>query len=209
MTISDRRRADKRPRVLHALRRAAIAVAAAAFATTANAAVHVQTWHLPADYEAFGIIDYSLPHFEGPTRLTLRSSRAVFGEFSVYAYQEVHYHETPSDGSIGYGYRGYQGTQTDLRAGTLGFTVDYTTSEREHYSGCCVTGHGGNPVSYIAETYYRPLIFIDFTFAPGSDPITVTMTASPAPEPVTWSMMIVGFGLSGMALRHSRRRAFA
>ncbi len=36
-----------------------------------------------------------------------------------------------------------------------------------------------------------------------------SLTTSPVPEPATWGLMIVGFGLMGAALRSSRRRALA
>lgn len=35
----------------------------------------------------------------------------------------------------------------------------------------------------------------------------LNVTAAPVPEPATWAMMIIGFGLAGGGIRHTRKRA--
>lgn len=181
-----------------------VVTAVATLSSPARAAVYVETWTLPADYEAFGMLDYYLPHIVGPTRLTVRSSRPFLGDPAVSAYQEEHFHEIPSDGAPVYGYRANRYSQTALRVGTQAFTVDYTTSQDWQYAGCCTWGWGVGEVSFIREAHYTPMIYIDFSFAPGSDPITVTMSVSPAPEPAIWAMLLIGFAGVGSALRRSR-----
>ncbi len=42
---------------------------------------------------------------------------------------------------------------------------------------------------------------------PYSGTAKITRLPSPAPEPTTWALLLAGFGLAGMAIRHGRRGA--
>jgi len=73
------------------------------------------------------------------------------------------------------------------------------------YSGAnyasALTGYGSIPssITFITETGKYGTANAHQSFA----------LAGPAPEPTTWALMIVGFGLTGAVLRQSRRRLVA
>jgi len=72
-------------------------------------------------------------------------------------------------------------------AGSTGFTGPLGPGT---YSFWIQEASPGNPVSY------------RFNFMVGE-----FVSESPVPEPATWTMMLLGFGFAGMALRRSRRKA--
>ncbi|WP_254602636.1 PEPxxWA-CTERM sorting domain-containing protein [Sphingomonas bacterium] len=52
--------------------------------------------------------------------------------------------------------------------------------------------------------YARAMPEIGGTFA---DRVILTFAAAAVPEPASWGMAMLGFGLAGAALRHRTRRA--
>ncbi len=51
---------------------------------------------------------------------------------------------------------------------------------------------------------FAPGAFLFFDEAPDSLRLTISLAQAPVPEPALWGLMIVGFGLSGAALRRPR-----
>ena len=50
---------------------------------------------------------------------------------------------------------------------------------------------------------------LGFNFVPETLIFTTDLTSDGAPEPAAWVMLLLGFGLSGAAIRARRRRAVA
>jgi PEP-CTERM motif len=116
-----------------------------------------------------------------------------------------------TSGSIaGYGY-GSLYTFTSL-AGTYGgqmFTITHDDGVAVYANGVRVPGTTAGPTSAITETVTLPGGTTVYSFVYGREngsPSVLQVTAV-VPEPATWAMMLVGFGLVGGALR--RRRTVA
>ena len=85
-------------------------------------------------------------------------------------------------------YRGANSFQDSERA-TFGFLLgpDYDPNRNDTYQ--LTLAAGGNTINYFAQIGSGAAI------------------ASPTPEPATWGMMILGFGLAGLGLRRQVRRS--
>ena len=84
-----------------------------------------------------------------------------------------------------------------------------TTANNLTSLGTGVLGTGGQTVSYsFAPTQYQYFRFEGTNLTNGARLLEIDGIAG-VPEPATWAMMIMGFGMVGGALRHRRRSATA
>jgi hypothetical protein len=177
-------------------------IAALALAAPASAAVVTHTYNLDAGTDAFGAMPLMLGELEGPYRVTVRSNRAMVGLIANTA-QEVRWRLKPIGGGELIGQDYIVDNQLDIRTGPLAYTIDFLASPATAETKCCWPV-GDQMLPYYEQYNYTAHLYTDFGFAAGSDPITVTVTYAPVPEPATWALLIVGFGLVGASLRRFR-----
>jgi hypothetical protein len=99
--------------------------------------------------------------------------------------------------SAGAGWHGLSGLDLELGPGTywVGFASGGDGFAAQHY------GAAPNPLGN--ESYYTPTG--GYTDVDGANLAwRVTSFSSTVPEPATWAMMILGFGLAGTALRRQK-----
>jgi len=58
--------------------------------------------------------------------------------------------------------------------------------------------------SYLYEGAYLSTPIERFSSSATANPLSISSSAAPAPEPATWGLILLGFGLAGSALRHRR-----
>lgn len=103
----------------------------------------------------------------------------------------------------------FVGSPLGVTSGTYDNTFDMTLASS--YTGAFVTAHGGTTATAFADLFsamragntYLNIHTSQF----GGGEIRGQLPA--IPEPATWAMMLLGFGVAGMALRRSRRLAQA
>jgi hypothetical protein len=120
-----------------------------------------------------------------------------------------HYVAIPDDQHGGYYYESYSDYQSvsTTKADATGKHARFIalTPRTEYFSK---PDHCG---SVPCVQYFSELWFADFNASfsgTNGTPVSgyVTFTITPVPEPATWAMMVVGFGLGGAAIRRSRDR---
>lgn len=173
------------------------------YAGMACAAVQTTSYSLPAgssfEHLSPGI---ELGDLKGRYTVTIRSTRS-FLNLDAWTSEMVDWSVVPESGP-GFGDTYFEDNMLGYRAGAHAIAIDFQSFGSTQSSGCCEWS-GSEWVPY--DEYFKrtSLLFADIDFAAGDAPITVTVSVAAVPEPATWAMMIVGFGLSGAALRRSRR----
>lgn len=99
------------------------------------------------------------------------------------------------------------GTLDTFNSVTLNFVSSTGATSSQTLNGFAIAGllgqnQSGGRVTYDAQG--GPAI-TSVTFASSSNSFEFDDLAAAAPEPATWAMMILGFGLAGAALRRRRR----
>lgn len=132
-----------------------------------------------------------------------------FGDYSWSIDSDDAPYQNDTDGLV------YAGIAS-LRSGTTGptFDIDFFSDSKngglrltDADSGDISAFSGATLYSIVGSTIGFNTGNFDLTPVSGGTPSRLTIsTAAAVPEPATWAMMIVGFGMAGAALR-SRRRA--
>ncbi|MBN8808384.1 MAG: PEP-CTERM sorting domain-containing protein [Sphingomonas sp.] len=135
----------------------------------------------------------------GPTTVAYGANGANFNSLAGFL---------NTSGSIsGFGY-GSLYTFTSL-AGNYGgqvFTITHDDGIAVYANGVRVPGTTAGPTGAITETITLPTGTTSYSFVYGREngsPSILQVTAA-VPEPATWGMMILGFGLMGAALRRRK-----
>jgi hypothetical protein len=187
-----------------ALIAATAAAVALSFAGPANAAV-IQTWTLPSEELYFDLFPYSFGSVAGKYKVSLHSTRALtYGAASVSEFVDWRLNPVSGPGP-GASERWYEGNELAYDSTPYSIAITFQSTGNTEEYGCCWPS-GGELVPY-REQYFRDTqLHASFEFAAGTDPITVTLSLSAIPEPATWAMTILGFGLIGTAVRRSRAK---
>lgn len=160
-------------------------VAIAAMGTALPAVAAPLSFVLTGSREASFVLD------SNPTPTTFSSiilGGTNFGDQISFANVAGNYGGTPGVATIGFG----TGNAATLNIGSasLGFT--------QFVGPNLFSGTPANPV-FTTGTFNLSSI------VSGNSVLTISSLVSAAPEPGTWGMMILGFGMAGFGLRYRRR----
>jgi hypothetical protein len=102
----------------------------------------------------------------------------------------------------------FSGFPLGVTAGSYAAVLDLAAASS--FNPAYVTANGGTlALAELALTDAmasgKSYLNIHTTSSPGGE-IRGFLTASSVPEPATWAMFIIGFGVSGCALRHARKQ---
>jgi hypothetical protein len=162
---------------------AGVAMAAAAASLPAAA--------VPLSFTLTGSRDASFVLDSNPTPTTFSSTILGgnnFGDQISFANVAGTFGGTPGFASIGFG-TGIFAT-LNVNSATLGFT--------QLVGPNLFSGTAANPVFSTGTFNLSGLVS-------GNSVLTISSLVSAAPEPGTWAMMILGFGMAGAGLRYRRR----
>lgn len=185
---------------------AGILAAAAIFSTSAHAAVIT----LPAETLGYSLWEYDLGAYSGRNKITVSSNRDMSNIFA-YTADFVDWHIHPLSGSsTGDGADWYGNNQLSYSEDRNYFSIIFMPMPSSYKIKCCWYS-SGEMVNYEEIYYVTPLLWANWSFAGGTDPITLTISVTPitgaVPEPATWAMMILGFGLVGAGVRRARAQS--
>lgn len=116
-----------------------------------------------------------------------------FSDILVSAWANLHVHaDYDAAPEFSYGYRSAIGLQQSLTNTPSGFKLRYYVPPGEvlYYNGWVEQ-------RWIEETFVAAMADVH----PTDKPVAWAFYLSAAPEPATWAMMIIGFGVAGMSLR--------
>ena len=205
-------------------------LAAAALAATAMPALAQTVSYNGTDYTSGQaiVIDYTGVQFPGGTGTLTLTFNGVSGSDYLFDYSLLNTSSDPSTNISGFGF--------NVTGGTIDFSTTTATGDFDAISSgsisggafvdfCataganCAGGSNGGPTP--GETGTGTLS-LEFTSLPTSitlsNPIIRMQNAGPdgtgsdigrpggVPEPGTWAMMLLGFGVTGFALRRSRQK---
>ncbi len=103
----------------------------------------------------------------------------------------------------------------DLTSGTIGYTILGSGPQGSPFSlsysnALAPSGTGGNLTHSTSDSFGLDLApGASYSFSVQDFGASFFLRAQAVPEPSTWIMMILGFGLTGYAMRRARRKAFA
>jgi len=176
------------------------AIAAVMCAASANATAFVNDFYLiPADAAHF-TLDYgtSTSDVAGATFKNTFINAPAGSTFNDSYHFTLERNGTGS-GSVS---TSFSSTFNSLRITDLIFN-------NQSYAGSLVQNASGTSVSIgdlpIFDSIPNTLTLVGTVVGSGSYTGTATFTAAAVPEPATWGMMVVGFGLLGAAARRSRK----
>lgn len=170
----------------------------------------------PGEYGFYsGWGDISAP--VGRIDLTLVTSQPVAA--SIYVAGHYRYEadlDDPRGGHFGYDFD-RSAPEFSSRTHPYGMFARYTNpGETAVHLDCCYPGmppwlwelgeDGTWDPAYTEYEMWELWIYVSGDLIDPSKRTTFALYGSPAPEPATWAMMIVGFGLAGSGLRRARPR---
>jgi hypothetical protein len=188
--------------------------AVSALACAGQAAAATVVYHQSGTTDLFAV-SQGLP--EGPRRYTFQANSSVPIYWSVLAAYTVHWdifvapppkpHGEYLEGNEDWHMEGFQGYGTSV---AFDFIVPATKILFYFKAGNEYLDWGVEPGTdlYYEEKYEGPWFEV-FAERPDMEPFqywfTILDTTAAVPEPSTWTLLIVGFGLAGAGLRTHRR----